>query len=119
MGIDRSPLGIYEFSITNTRNGPALNGFGAKDNKICSSDLVLPDPMQYFIVPRMVTADAGLNLRTGPGTEYDVITLLPYQLMINELVRKDGQEEWIFVSATTGGTEYFGWVNSEHTNYWG
>jgi len=119
VGIDKKTLGEYEISIKNTSSGPVLNGFKVVDHKNFSSDLVVPESLPAYIPYRFVIPEAGLNLRTGPGTEYDVITLIPQGLIINELGNNGDREGWLFVSCTIDGTEYFGWVNSEYAIYYG
>ena len=119
VGIDKKTLGEYEISIKNTSNGPVLNGFKVVDHKNFSNDLVIPDSLPAYIPYRFVIPEAGLNLRTGPDTKYDVITLIPQGLIINELGNNGDREDWLFVSCTIDGTEYFGWVNSEYVYYYG
>ena len=115
MGIDKKTLGEFEFSIKKTSGGPALDGIEIIDHKPNNflSNLVVPDSLLVFLAGRIVLPEAGLNLRTGPGTNYDVITLLPRGSIINELVNNGDPEGWLFVSCTIDGTEYFGWVSGD------
>ena len=116
-GIDRKTLGEFEFSIKNTSGGPVLGGYKVVDHKNYSSDLVIPDSLTNNVSFRIIMPEDGLNLRTGPGTEYDVITLIPQGIWVNERGNGGDQEGWFFVSCTIEGTEYFGWVSSEYVIY--
>ena len=116
-GIDRKTLGEFEFLIKNTSSGPVLDGYKIVDHKNYSSDLVIPDSLLNAVPFSMVMPEAGLNLRTGPGTEYDVITLIPRGVWVNERGDDGDEEGWLFVSCTLNGTEHFGWVNSEYLAY--
>jgi len=52
-----------------------------------------------------VNAEGGLNLRCGPGEEYDILLVIPYEAEVAE----EGREgDWIFVSHDG----QYGWVNS-------
>ena len=54
-----------------------------------------------------VFAEEGVNMRYGPGTQYDIITALPYNA---EAIERGWQDGWIYI-------EYkgkFGWVSGEY-----
>ncbi len=54
----------------------------------------------------------GLNLRKGPGTDYDVITLIPKNYPVKVIGCKSGVSGWVYVTDTTYG--YSGWVSSAY-----
>ena len=54
-----------------------------------------------------VTAEDGVNVRTGPGTQYDIIDGLPYNA---EAIERGWQDGWVYI-------EYngkFGWISTEY-----
>ena len=54
-----------------------------------------------------VFAKEGVNMRYGPGTQYDIITALPYNA---EAIERGWQDGWIYIEYK--GT--FGWVSGEY-----
>lgn len=54
----------------------------------------------------------GLNLRKGPGTDYDVITLIPQNYPVKVIGYKSGVSGWVYVTDLTYG--YSGWVSSAY-----
>lgn len=119
LGIDKSTLGKFEFTIRNTPDGPVVDDIEKTGADYSLRGLVTPDQILEYAQHCEVDADVGLNLRYGPTTEYDVVTLLPDQLRISELGYSDNNAEWFFVGATLDGTEYFGWVNRDFIEFYG
>ena len=54
-----------------------------------------------------VNSEGGLNLRCGPGSEYDIILVIPDK---TEVVEEGVEGSWIFVQYDG----QYGWVNSEY-----
>ena len=54
-----------------------------------------------------VNAEGGLNLRCGPGQDYNIILVIPYEAEVAEEGR-DG--DWLFVKYEG----QYGWVNSQY-----
>ena len=50
----------------------------------------------------------GLNIRKGPGTGYDVVTLIPKNYPVKVIGYKSGVNGWAYVTDTTYGIS--GWV---------
>ena len=57
----------------------------------------------------VVNADGGLNLRCGPGEDYDILLVIPYE---TEDVEEGADGAWIYVKYDG----QYGWVNSEYIN---
>ena len=53
-----------------------------------------------------VNSEDGLNLRCGPGSEYDILLVVPYG---TEVIEEGWESGWIFVSYDG----QYGWVNTE------
>ena len=119
LSIDRSTLGAFVFNVVDTPDGPRLDSFYKENNMNFSSVDIFPETMLDYISHSEVGADVGLNMRAGPGTDYDVVTLLPYKNRVNELGFDDAHEGWMFASATVEGTEHIGWVNTDFINFYG
>jgi hypothetical protein len=60
--------------------------------------------------PRWVTADAGLKLRSGPGTDYDTITVIPYAEKVN--LSKE-EEEVLTIGGVKGKWSEVRWKNND------
>lgn len=58
-----------------------------------------------------VTADPWLNLRAGPGTEYDRIGTVSYGMVITEIGRSDNVPEWIVIECENEYEEGFGYID--------
>ena len=56
-----------------------------------------------------VTADVGLNLRTGPGTDYDKVVKAPEYTRLQDLGHSD-DDAWIL----TKYAGHYGWVSKEY-----
>jgi N-acetylmuramoyl-L-alanine amidase len=54
-----------------------------------------------------VNSEDGLNLRCGPGTDYDILLVVPYK---TEVVEEGWENGWIYVSCDG----QYGWINSEY-----
>ncbi len=53
-----------------------------------------------------------LNIRKGPGTDYDVVALIPKGYPVKVIGYKNGVSGWVYVTDTTYG--YSGWVSSAY-----
>ncbi len=80
------------------------------DTTKVTKNTVTPDK-KYSKAETKITLN-GLNLRKGPGTEYDVITLIPKNYPVKVIGYKKGVSDWVYVTDTTYG--YSGWVSSAY-----
>ena len=82
----------------------------AEETRTASKDpgrLVKPEYESENGFHGYVDSPDGLNMRYGPGTEYDIITALPDK---TEVIERGWEGEWVYV-------EYngkFGWMNSKY-----
>ena len=53
-----------------------------------------------------INAEGGLNLRCGPGTDYDILLVVPYDA---EVVEEGREGDWIFIKHDG----QYGWINLE------
>ena len=74
------------------------------------ADKVLPDKMNDVKYACRVLSYDGLTLRTGPGTEYESITVIPDGTDLIELANKSG---WVYVDYE--GQQ--GWVFGQYLVY--
>lgn len=73
--------------------------------------LPLPSPTSP-LADAVVIAPTGVELRSGPGLGYDVITILPNDTTLNNLRPVVGKSDWIKVVLNPGTTEAVeGYVN--------
>ena len=70
---------------------------------------VVPAEMEATDTYWMVTADVGLNLRTGPGTDYDKVVKAPEYARLQDLGHSDN-EVWML----TKYAGHYGWVKMEY-----
>ena len=77
---------------------------------IASSGTVSPD--KKYATAEIKTTTDGLNLRKGPSTDYDIITLIPKNYPVKVIGYKQGVSGWVYVVDTTYG--YAGWVSSAY-----
>ena len=56
-------------------------------------------------------SDGSLNMRSGPGTGYSLVTAIPNGTIVN-ITNKSGN--WYYVSCTVSGTRYTGYVSSNY-----
>jgi uncharacterized protein YgiM (DUF1202 family) len=54
-----------------------------------------------------VNAEDGLNLRCGPGSDYDILLVIPYK---TEVIEEGWNAGWLYVSYDGR----YGWINSEY-----
>ena len=73
---------------------------------------MLPTDVQSQDISGYTTAI--INLRRGPGTNYDILTILPEQTSIT-LIGRDESRHWLLL--TTG--QYRGWINYAYANVQG
>ncbi len=71
---------------------------------------VTPDK-KYSKAETKITAN-GLNLRKGPGTDYDVIVLIPKNYPVKVIGYKNGVSGWVYVTDMTYG--HSGWVSAAY-----
>ncbi len=71
---------------------------------------VAPDKKYDTVVTKFTTN--GLNIRKGPGTNYDVIGLIPISYPVKVIGYKSGVSGWVYVQDTTYG--YTGWVSTAY-----
>ena len=57
----------------------------------------------------VVNSEGGLNLRCGPGQEYDILLVVPYEA---EVVEEGRDGDWIFIKHDG----QYGWINSQYIN---
>mgnify|MGYP003298433863 CR=1 FL=1 len=88
----------------------ASEGRPETDTTKVTKNTVSPDK-KYSKAETKITLN-GLNLRKGPGTEYDVITLIPKNYPVKVIGYKQGISGWVYVTDTTYG--YSGWVSSAY-----
>ncbi len=69
-------------------------------------------PDKKYDNPETRITTNGLNLRKGPGKDYDVIILIPKNYPVKVIGRKSGVPGWVYVTDTTYG--HSGWVSSEY-----
>lgn len=65
--------------------------------------------------PYIVDADGGLNMRAGPGTEYESILLIPDGELLTPIGGMESASDWEYVRYN--GTE--GWVNRQYAPLYG
>ncbi len=74
------------------------------------NNTVAPDK-KYNKTETKITVN-GLNLRKGPGTDYDVIVLIPKNYPVKVIGYKNGVSGWVYVTDMTYG--HSGWVSSAY-----
>lgn len=57
----------------------------------------------------VINTEDGLNLRCGPGQDYDILMVVPYETEVVEEGREGG---WLFIKYDG----QYGWVNSEYVS---
>jgi len=65
--------------------------------------------------PAQIVPDGGVNLRKGPGTDFDTITAIPHGKGIELLGFSKDNYDWVYVRYNN----YEGWVASEFVEYSG
>ena len=117
VGIDRSTLGEYVFTVAATSEGLHLESLVTQPFRDFSSKLVLPDEFLEWSYHCEVDAPEGAELRTGPGETYEATVRLPHQMHITELATDGG--DWLLVGGTWKEKEYFGWLRWEDVMFYG
>ena len=125
--IDPSTLGTYVFTVALKDNRFVLTQVeiqafiwsGLLEGTSESPKPLLPEVGLRYSSPCMVNAEGGLNLRSGPDTDYAPITVLPDKMHLSELGYQEDGYDWLFVSATVEGKEYFGWVHRDYVHFLG
>lgn len=70
-------------------------------------------PQQAFASPMQVTAQDGLNVRSGPGLEYRVVAIMPAGTVVTPT---DWVGEWVQVTYKgTTGWAHSGWLIASNT----
>ncbi|MBQ9913927.1 MAG: SH3 domain-containing protein [Clostridia bacterium] len=88
----------------------ASEGRPETDTTKVTKNTVSPDK-KYSKAETKITTN-GLNLRKGPGTDYDVITLIPKNYPVKVIGYKSGVSGWAYVTDMTYG--YSGWVSTAY-----
>lgn len=57
----------------------------------------------------VINTEDGLNLRCGPGQEYDILMVVPYE---TEVVEEGREGDWLFIKYDG----QYGWVSSEYVS---
>lgn len=57
----------------------------------------------------IINTEDGLNLRCGPGQDYDILMVVPYE---TEVVEEGREGSWLFIKYDG----QYGWVNSEYVS---
>ncbi len=57
----------------------------------------------------VINTEDGLNLRCGPGREYDILMVVPYE---TEVVEEGREGDWLFIKYDG----QYGWVSSEYVS---
>ena len=60
-----------------------------------------------------ITAAAGLRMREGPGTDYDIIKVIAVDEFVEELEHSDSNPDWIYVHYDGDN----GWINTGFIEY--
>ncbi|MBU5592049.1 SH3 domain-containing protein [Clostridium sp. MSJ-4] len=69
---------------------------------------------QYALETGIVTATSGLNVRSGPGTNYEKIGFLYYG---EDVIIRKSDNGWKYVSyLTPNGVTKYGWVSGQYIN---
>ena len=79
-------------------------------------NVLTPEEIGETRAPWCVDAEPALNVRGGPGTEYDKIGSIPYGTWIGQVTSFDMESEWVYVEYTSedDGQLHYGWVTKEH-----
>ena len=85
----------------------------ARHENAMTDDIVRAD--NYLPYPAHAVTSANLNLRNGPGTEYDSLVLMPVGSMVEEVGWLNYTSEWVLILY---GGEY-GWAATEYLAYEG
>ena len=125
--IDPGTLGTYVFTIALKDNRFTLTQVetqsfawsGLLEGTSENPTPLLPEVSLRYASPCLVNAEGGLNLRLGPDATYASLTILPDKLPISELGYQEADLNWLFVSATVEGKEYFGWVHYDYVHFLG
>lgn len=104
--------------IVKSGMGESMSGdVFTRSTKVISTDIPIDERIPADVTPfrigsyvGFVEADGGLNLRGGPGAEFDSITLIPDGLPISVYGISEVDAEWYFVVYN----DEIGYVNSEY-----
>lgn len=79
-------------------------------------NVLTPEAIGETRAPWCVDAEPALNVRSGPGTEYDKIGSIPHGTWIGQVTDLDEESDWMYVEYTDeeDGTLHYGWVTKEH-----
>lgn len=74
---------------------------------------VIAPTAKYAAKPATVNVADGLNLRKGPGTNYDKIAGIPDKTKVSDIGNSSAQPDWVYIQY--GTTE--GWVAKKYLKY--
>lgn len=77
------------------------------DGKKETPDTTYPEQKIYY-----VTAGSGLNMRKGPGSDYDKVAVLAKNATVKVVGANSGDSEWLYVYNET--TKQYGWVSAAY-----
>jgi len=94
---------------------PLFNQSDNKDRVTSEDGIMQPDIKTSDIDYMGIVPQAGFSLYKGPGTSYDIITVIPQNVNIVEIGYNWDDYEWSFVRFDS----YEGWVVNEFIKYTG
>ena len=106
---DGAAGGVVSGGAANGNTG--TTGTGTTTSKPASG--VVAPTAKYTAKPATVNATDGLNLRKGPGTNYDKIAGIPNKTKISDIGNSSAQPDWVYVQY--GSME--GWVAKQYLKY--
>lgn len=74
---------------------------------------VIQPTTKYTAKPATVNAADGLNMRKGPGTNYDKIAGIPDKTKVSDIGNTSAQPGWVYIQYNS--TE--GWVSKQYLKY--
>jgi len=94
-------------------NGTAGTGANTPAQPSKPASGVIQPTTKYAAKPATVNSANGLNMRKGPGTNYDRIAAIPDKTKVSDIGNTAAQPGWVYVQY--GSTE--GWVSKQYLKY--
>ncbi len=109
---DKPALNNNEQSVSQNDDETTVRDFvGDNNTTSADSDIVSPD-FSYNSVTYYVMPMEGLNLRKGPGTDYDSILTIRQNEAVEIIGGSDKSEDWTYVYHD--GSGFFGWLATQY-----